>query len=107
MADQRACLLSRVDADDAPLRRLYDSLIVELRRAAKLRRGAPDPSAVRVLRFEQQIWTEERYRECTRDPAPGYIPLWAEPISECFARMGADRRRELTESLDSLRREPR
>jgi hypothetical protein len=60
-----------------------------------------------VLRFEQQIWTEERYRECPRDPAPGYIPLWAEPISECFARMSADRRRELTESLDSLRRDPR
>jgi uncharacterized protein YecT (DUF1311 family) len=107
MADQRACLLALVAVEDAPLRRVYDSLIVELRRAGNVQRGAPDPSTVRILRIEQRIWTAERYRECTRDPAPGYIPLWAEPISQCFARMSAGRRSELAESLDSLRREPR
>jgi serine/threonine protein kinase/uncharacterized protein YecT (DUF1311 family) len=107
MADQRACLLALVAANDVPLQRLYDSLIVELRRAESFRSGASDPSAVRRLRFEQRIWLAERDRECTRDPAPGYIPLWAVPISECFAQMSVGRRSELAASLDSLRRKYR
>ena len=107
MADQQACLQALVSYNDAPLQRVFDSLIVELRRAANVRRGAPDPSTVRRLRIEQRIWTAERNRECTRDPAPGYIPLWAVPISECFAHVSDWRRSELAETLDSLRREPR
>jgi len=107
MADQRACLQALVAYNDAPLQRVFDSLIVELRRAANVRSGAPDPSTVRRLRIEQRIWTAERERECTRDPAPGYVPLWAVPISECFAHMSDGRRNELAEALDSLRREPR
>ena len=107
MADQQACLETLVAYNDAPLRSLFDSLVVELRRAATVRSGAPDPSTVRRLRIEQRIWTAERERECTRDPVPGYTPLWAVPISECFAHMSDVRRRELAESLDSLRRRPR
>ncbi len=107
MADQRSCLLALVAANDVPLQRVYDSLIVELRRGANGRSGAPDPSIVRRLRFEQRIWIAERDRQCTRDPAPGYIPLWAVPISECFAQMSEGRRSELAVSLDSLRRKPR
>lgn len=107
MADQRACLQALVALNDVPLQRLFDSLIVELRRATNVRGSAPDPSIVRRLRIEQRIWTAERERECTRDPAPGYTPLWAVPISECFAHMSNGRRNELAESLDSLRRQPR
>ena len=46
-------------------------------------------------------------RECTRDPAPGYTPLWAEPVSKCFARMSAARRGELARELGRATREPR
>ena len=107
MADQRACLQALVASNDVPLRRVFDSLIVELRRAENVRGDAADPSIVRRIRIEQRIWTAERERECTRDPAPGYTPLWAVSISECFAHMSNWRRNELAESLDSLRRQQR
>jgi uncharacterized protein YecT (DUF1311 family) len=107
MADQQMCLETLVAYNDVPLRRVFDSLVVELRRAANVRSGVSDPSTVRRLRIEQRIWTAERERECTRDPVPGYIPLWAVPISECFAHLSEVRRGELAESLDSLRRQSR
>ena len=107
MADQRACLQALVANNDRPLRHVFDSLAVALRRAANVGPAEPDPATVRRLRIEQRIWTAERERECTRDPAPGYTALWAVPISECFAHMSEWRRNELAESLDSLRRQPR
>jgi len=107
MADQRACLQALVANNDRPLRHVFDSLAVALRRAANVGPAEPDPATVRRLRIEQRIWTAERERECTRDPAPGYTALWAVPISECFAHMAEWRRNELAESLDSLRRRPR
>jgi uncharacterized protein YecT (DUF1311 family) len=95
MADQRACLMGYVVANDAPLQVVYDSLIRELRRAARVSRGAPDPPAVRQLRVEQRTWVSVRDRECTRAVVPGSVPLWAEPLAKCFARMSAARRDEL------------
>lgn len=56
---------------------------------------------------EQRQWIAVRDRVCTRDPAPGYTPLWAEPISRCFARMSAARRAELAEELGRATRAPR
>ena len=107
MADQRACLTELVAASDAPLQRVYDSLIVETRRRANLPSGAVDPPAVARLRSEQQRWVADRDRECTRDPAPGFVPRWAEPISACFARMAAARRDELRSELDRVKVGPR
>jgi len=107
MADQRACLTELVAASDAPLQRVYDSLIVETRRRANLPSGAADPPAVARLRSEQQRWVADRDRECTRDPAPGFVPRWAEPISACFARMAAARRDELRSELDRVKVGPR
>jgi len=103
MADQRACLTELVAAGDAPLQRVYDSLIVETRRRANLAPGAVDPPAVARLRADQQRWAADRERECTRDPAPGFVPHWAEPISACFTRMAGARRNALALELDRLR----
>ena len=103
MADQRACLTELVAAGDAPLQRVYDSLIVETRRRANLEPGAVDPPAVARLRADQQRWAADRERACTRDPAPGFVPHWAEPISACFTRMAGARRNALALELDRLR----
>jgi uncharacterized protein YecT (DUF1311 family) len=103
MADQRACLLAYIAVNDAPLQRVYDSLIVELRRIAGVSRGAPDPSSVTRLRVEQRTWIVVRDRECTRQPAPGSVPFWAQPLSECFAEMSAARAEELGEALQRAR----
>lgn len=59
------------------------------------------------LRQKQRQWIDRRDGKCTRDPAPGYTPLWAEPISRCFARMSAARRDELAQELSRATREPR
>jgi serine/threonine protein kinase/uncharacterized protein YecT (DUF1311 family) len=107
MADQRACLMAYVAVNDASLQRVYDSLIVEMRQSANVRRGDRDPPDVARLREEQRQWIAVRDRECTRDPAPGYTPLWAEPISKCFARMSAARRAELAQELGRTTSVPR
>jgi len=105
MADQRACLLAYIAVNDAPLQGVYDSLIVELRRLASAPRGAPDPPSVTRLRVEQRAWISVRDRECTRSPAPGSTPYWAQPLSECFAEMSAARAGELREALQRTRRQ--
>ena len=103
--------MAYVAANDTLLQRVYDSLIVEMRQNAAARRGDGDPPNVRRLRGEQRQWIAVRDRECTRDPAPGFTPLWAEPISKCFARMSAVRRaelaQELAQELGRARRTPR
>ena len=99
--------MAYVAVNDASLQRVYDSLIVAMRQNANVRRGDRDPPDVTRLREEQRQWIAVRDRECTRDPAPGYTPLWAEPISKCFARMSAVRRAELAQVLGAARRAPR
>ncbi len=107
MAEQRACLRELVAASDVPLQRVYDSLIVETRRRANSPPSGVDVPAVARIRAEQQRWVADRERECTRDPAPGFVPRWAEPISACFARMAATRRDELRTELDRMKGAPR
>jgi uncharacterized protein YecT (DUF1311 family)/tRNA A-37 threonylcarbamoyl transferase component Bud32 len=107
MADQRACLLAHIARNDASLQRVYDSLIIELRRDAGVRRGAPEPPAVKRLRVEQRAWVVTRDRECTRQPAPGSIRYWAEPMAQCFARASAAREKELGETLRQARQQSR
>ena len=105
MADQRACLLAYIALNDATLQGVYDSLIVELRRVAGAPRGTADPPSVTRLRIEQRAWISVRDRECTRDPAPGSTPYWAQPLSQCFADMSAARAVELREALQRVRRQ--
>ena len=104
MTDQRACLLAYIAVNDAMLQRVYDSLIAEQRRIAGVSRGAPEPPTVTRLRVEQRTWIVQRDRECTRRPAPGSVPFWAQPLSECFAEMSGVRAAELRERLDRARR---
>jgi uncharacterized protein YecT (DUF1311 family) len=100
-ADQRACLLAYIAINDASLQRVYDSLVAELRRAAGVRRRQPDPASVTQLRVEQRAWVSRRDRECTSRPRVG--PYWAQPMSECFARLSDARHHELAEALDRVR----
>ena len=99
--------MAYIAINDTSLQRVYDSLIAEMRRNANVKRGHRDPPTVARLREEQRQWIAVRDRECTRDPAPGYTPLWAEPISKCFARMSAARRAELAQELGRTTRAPR
>ena len=107
MEDQRACLLAYIRVNDASLQRVYDSLIVELRRIAGVRRGAPDPPTVTQLRVEQRAWVVARDRECTRQPKPGSVPYWAQPLAECFARVSAARQEALAETLQRSKQQAR
>jgi serine/threonine protein kinase len=107
MADQRACLIAYIMTNDAPLQRVYDSLIVELRRRAGVARRAPDPPSVTRLRVEQRAWIAVRDRECMRKSVPGSVSYWAEPLSGCFAGMSASRADELSAALRRLREGPR
>lgn len=99
--------MAHVAINDASLQRVYDSLIVELRRNANVRRGDRDPPNVTRLREEQRQWIAVRDRECTRDLVPGHTRLWAEPMSKCFARISAVRRAELAQELGRATRAPR
>ena len=107
MADQRACLLTYISRNDASLQRVYDSLIAQLRRTAGVPRGAPEPPAVTRLRVEQRAWVVTRDRECTRQPKPGSVPYWAQPMAECFSRVSAVREKELAETLRRARQQSR
>jgi serine/threonine protein kinase len=103
MPDQRACLTELVAASDVPLQRVYDSLVVETRRRSNVPPGGVEPPEVARLRAAHQRWITDRERECTRDPAPGFVQRWAEPISACFARMAAAREGELRTALDRVK----
>ena len=107
IADQRACLLAYVTANDVALQRVYDSLIVEMRRNAHTGRRAPDPTTVRQLRVEQRSWVVDRDRECTSELPPGSVALWARPLAECFSRISAARETELRAVLARARRNER
>jgi uncharacterized protein YecT (DUF1311 family) len=106
MADQRACLLAYVARNDASLQRVYDSLIVERRRIAGVRRRAPDPPDVTALRVEQRNWVSARDRQCmaTRN---GTGPLWAKPLAACFKQLTDARARELRDVLTRTREQAR
>jgi uncharacterized protein YecT (DUF1311 family) len=107
MADQTACLLAYIAINDTMLQRVYDSLIVEQRRLAGAGRGAADPASVTRLRVEQRTWIVERDRECTQQPVPRSVPLWADSLSKCFADMSGVRAAELRERLQRTRRQRR
>ena len=103
MADQRACMQAYVAVNDVSLRSAYDSLIVELRRAAPPGRRTIELPEVRQLRVEQRSWLADRDRECSRQVPPDSVALWARPLAECFARAAAVREGELQSARDRAR----
>jgi len=107
LSDQRACLMAIIAVNDRKLQQSYDSLVVELRRIARVRRGTPDPPRVASLRVEQRNWIAQRDRTCMgRQPAASGA-LWAQPVSECFKQLSASRAAELEERLRRARDDAR
>ena len=106
-SDQRACLRAHVAIDDAPLQRVYESLIAEMRQTAGVAPGAPDPYEISRLRGSQRDWIAMRERRCMRDRVAGDDGLWAPSLFECFTKMSAARRADLAAALAVARGEPR
>jgi serine/threonine protein kinase len=105
--DQRACLRAHAALTDAPLERVYNSLLAEMRRTSGVAPDAPDPHEVRQLRVAQRNWIARRERTCMRDQATSDGGLWAPPLFDCFTEMSATRRRDLAAALAVARGEPR
>ena len=105
--DQRACLRAHAALTDAPLVRVYNALLAEMRRTSGVAPGAPDPHEVRQLRVAQRNWIARRERTCMRDQATSDGGLWAPPLFACFTEMSATRRRDLAAALAVARGEPR
>jgi serine/threonine protein kinase/uncharacterized protein YecT (DUF1311 family) len=103
VADQRACLLGHIAMNDVSLQRVYDSLIVELRRVARAPRRSPDPPDVTRLRVEQRAWVVARDRECMRASDRPSTRLWARDRATCFAEKSAVRTDELRARLAATR----
>jgi serine/threonine protein kinase len=105
VADQRACPLAHIAINDASLQRVYDSLIVELRRVARAPRRSPDPPDVARLRVEQRAWVAARDRECMSAVGRrSTTPFWARDRAVCFAEKSAGRTDELRVRLETTRR---
>jgi serine/threonine protein kinase len=107
MADQRACLRAHVALADAPLRRVYNSLLAEMRRTSGVAPDAPDPHEVSQLRAAQRNWIAMRERRCMSDQATNDVERWAPPLFECFTKMSAERRNDLAAALAVARGDPR
>jgi serine/threonine protein kinase/uncharacterized protein YecT (DUF1311 family) len=107
IADQRACLLAYVALNDAELQRVYDSLIVERRRIARVPRRAPDPPDVAALRAEQRNWVSARDRQCMATRTARTGPLWGKPLAACFKQLSDARADELRGVLSRARDQAR
>ena len=105
LTDQRACLLAYIAVNDSRLQRVYDSLIVELRRIERVPRRAADPPVVTRLRVEQRAWIAGRDRECMRGVTRPSTSLWARDRSACFAGKSQERESELRARLNTARRQ--
>ncbi len=105
--DQRACLRAHAALTDAPLERVYNSLLAEMRRTSGVAPDAPDPHEVRQLRVAQRNWIARRERTCMRDQAASEGGLWAPSLFDCFTEMSATRRRDLAAALAVARGEQR
>jgi uncharacterized protein YecT (DUF1311 family) len=103
-ADQRACLLAYVAVGDAPLDRVFGSLVTELRRVAGAQPGDPDPVTVQRVRVEQRAWIAIRNEECRSQPSAKEGPFWAPAHAQCFNQMSAARVAELQDAVKRLRK---
>ncbi|AHG91616.1 protein kinase [Gemmatirosa kalamazoonensis] len=91
-ADQRACLMSAIARNDAPLNRAYQALITDLRGRLS---GDAEAQAVERLREEQRAWLDKRDRECRAATPEGSTGLWGVARAPCFAQRSAQRTTEL------------
>ena len=96
-ADQRACLLSRIERNDASLTRAYQALISEYRERAG---GASEPPTVQELRVEQRAWLVDRDRRCRERVGGG--ALWGAARAPCFAEESRQRAAELRGRLREI-----
>ena len=103
-ADQRACLNAYIALSDVPLNRAFQTLVDEMRRAARTPSGEPDPTPVQRIRVEQRAWISIRDSECPRSAPTGAGPFWAESQAGCFAEMATARTAELRDAVKRLRR---
>jgi uncharacterized protein YecT (DUF1311 family) len=104
LADQRACLASHIDRNDAALNETYGDVIVAMRRRASSAPGDPDPPEVQRLRAAQRSWLLRRDAECRRRGRGREGPLWATPRAQCLAEFSAERGRDLAAMLGRLQR---
>jgi serine/threonine protein kinase/uncharacterized protein YecT (DUF1311 family) len=104
-ADQEVCLRAYIRESDAPLQRVYDSLIVAVRRNAHVS-GVMDPPEVSQLRVEQRRWVAERERVCMERRSAA-IGLWAGPLATCFKQQADARTGELRSALRQARQQSR
>ncbi|MEO7084775.1 MAG: lysozyme inhibitor LprI family protein [Gemmatimonadaceae bacterium] len=98
-ADQRKCFADAVQRADADLNRVYNALIIGLRRQAKSAPDDPDPPTAEKLRSAQRAWLDARDRACQ---VVGAGIFSGRDRGQCFADRAAKRSRDLQLSLDSV-----
>jgi serine/threonine-protein kinase len=103
-ADQRFCLLGRLEDTDAQMTRVYQEVIAGYRRAAG---GEREPAAVRALRAEQRQWLVSRDRLCRARTRGSEGPLWGAARVPCFAEMATLRTNALSTRLPERASAPR
>jgi len=103
-SDQEVCLRAYIREGDAPLQRVYDSLIVAVRRNARVS-GVMDPPEVSQLRVEQRRWVAERERVCMERRSDALGPLWAGPLATCFKQQADARTKDLRAALRQSRQQ--
>jgi uncharacterized protein YecT (DUF1311 family) len=103
-ADQRLCLLGRLEGTDAQMTRVYQDVIAGYRLAAG---GEREPAAVRALRAEQRQWLVSRDRLCRARTRGSEGPLWGAARVPCFAEMAALRTNALASRLPERASTPR
>jgi uncharacterized protein YecT (DUF1311 family) len=105
LADQRACLVAAVERTDAGLNQVYGDVIAAMRQRASTAPGDPDPPEVQRLRAAQRSWLARRDAECRRRGRGREGPLWATSRAQCFAEFSTSRNRDLSATLERLRRD--
>jgi uncharacterized protein YecT (DUF1311 family) len=105
LADQRACLVAAAERTDAGLNQVYGNVIAAMRQRASTAPGDPDPPEVQRLRAAQRSWLARRDAECRRRGRGREGPLWATSRAQCFAEFSTSRNRELSATLERLRRD--
>jgi uncharacterized protein YecT (DUF1311 family) len=98
-ADQRRCLMSAIDRNDAALNGVYQRLIAAMRRQAGVSADDPDPDTVDQLRATQRRWLDDRDQACH---GVGSGALWARERAACFADQSSKRTVELQQQLDGI-----
>lgn len=98
-ADQRTCLITAIERNDADMDAVYTKVIRALRRHPSAAAADPDSEPVAKLRRSQRKWSDDRDDVCRK---VGTGPLYARERASCFAQQSADRARELQTMLNAV-----